>query len=434
MSTLHAASPFFFRILIFTAVLTCGGSCLKTNRSNPLDTELGNTFVAEVKTPSGGEQLFPGTVYLIRWIPALQVSEKAITIQLVHDGDTTTVARDFPNSGQHFWRVPDLPAQTCRILVVGSGGAGESPAPFRIKPLPNLQKLNIGGANGSSPTALRDKVVFESDRDGNSDRWMLDRDTDALVRMTSNLGRDTEAAWFKPSGKVFAYTAYADAGTSRDVWICVTEGVRAGRYRVTTDGGYLPAWQNTDIHLNLALAYIKPVPPSSPETEQIYAVTLNSLVAALPIVTTPVTYASSVFSLTSPAAVLQRPLRTLTWAYVDDHNELLYVTTAGLSDRPVFRVRFSRQDYANASITPYSLAPEWAPDKISVSPSGRYIAFGAGGDIYVASIQGLNVSPVTFGDAQDAAPDWATEDELVFQRRSNFVGWELWSVKLSDPP
>jgi hypothetical protein len=420
--------PFVHSWILFSLMLASGGACLDAKKSNPLDGDIPPLFVPRVKSPSGGEHLFPGTRHEIRWQPATRVIDPVVTLQLASDADTVTIARDVRNSGLYFWDVPNRPALSYRIRIVGQGGVGESPGTFRIKPLPVTKPLDVGPEGGWAPSAFYDKVVFESNRTGNTDLWLLDRKTGDLSRLTTNPGFDGEAAWFKPGGKVMTYTT-ADSGGQKDVWIMIPAGRRAGqRFRITTTGGDHPAWQQTESLDKLALAYIRPASPSSP-SRQIFAMTLNTAINVLPIIASPLTFATPPTALTPQSSNSQDVMKSIAWCFVDGRNAFFYTT----GSRSVARVDFAFQNYENVLIESYALPIEFKPDRISVSPSGRWIAFSSDGDLWAASLKGLGPTPLTFGPEQDEAPDWASDSEIVFQRRNAGV-WELRTLQVNDPP
>jgi len=62
-----------------------------------------------------------------------------------------------------------------------------------------------------------------------------------------------------------------------------------------------------------------------------------------------------------------------------------------------------------AEVTASHDGPRWSPD-------GRRVAFGAGGDLYVADLSDGSVVAITSGDASDSSPAWSPDGtKLVYQ-------------------
>lgn len=403
-------------------------SCFDARPSNPLDQGVSLLLIPTVQHPVGGEQLFPGTLMDIRWLPAAGGIDSTVTLQLISDVDTTLIATSVVNLGSYSWSIPNRPGLSYRVRISGKGGASESPGPFRIKPTPVVQRLNIGSREGRSPAALYHLVVFES----SSNLWLLDRIKQSVSQITSNARGAYGASWLKPRGKIFAYNAVNSLNTGSDIWIHVIEGLYEGDYQITQDGGVLPTWQISDAFVNPSLAYLKVTSlPESGILRQILAVTLDTPGIALPSIQTPL-------RLQGPPVEIARSsefglnFKSLAWTYTNDRNEVLYVTNNGQSR--VSRLIFPAQNFDDISVGAFALSPDVSPDEISYSPNGRYIAFGSNGQIWVSSVNGLGATPVTHGSTTDTAPDWATDQEIVFQRQNAGRAWELWSVFLGDPP
>jgi hypothetical protein len=74
-----------------------------------------------VQSPNGGEVLYHGTDYEIRWVAGDNVMVDSVTILLSTDGGSTfpdTIAAGEPNDSSFMWTVPDMDSKTARVRVV----------------------------------------------------------------------------------------------------------------------------------------------------------------------------------------------------------------------------------------------------------------------------------------------------------------------------
>jgi hypothetical protein len=425
--------PNKIRYVILVLCSLCMASCVNSKRSNPLDSTVELLFIPKILEPTGGEQWFPGTPQTIRWIPATQVIDSLVSVQLICDSDTILLAQNYPNIGELAWFVPHSPSLNCRVRIVGKAGAAESPANFRIKDLPVLKKINTGIHEARSPSALREKVLFVSNISGNDDIWLLDQDDNSIIQQTSNNLSDREPAWFKPLGKIFAYTA-VDTNSMKNIWITATEGLGAGSKRQVTDtGGEAPAWQNTEEQSQLALAYLS-IDSDDPLIKQVVAARLNTQINALPLLGSP-RFETRPFALSDQNLNNKNTFNSITWYFIDGNNILLYHTGLGENNFRLWQVGFPGQNFASATGTDFPISVRAKPSQPKLSPSGKWVAFSMDGDIWLASISGTSTTPLSFGKSRDSSPDWASETEIIFTR-SEFPhsSRELWSLQVSNPP
>ena len=427
------------RYRIWIAVVLLWGpwtlSCYDADRSNPLDSIAVALFVPQVSHPTGGEQWFVGTTHQIRWKPATRVIDSFVKIQLVCDGDTILVADTASNTGSYLWEVPGHPSALCRIRVTGHGGASASPSFFRINPKPILERMEIGPEGGWEPAAWRELIIFTSDQhDPDGELYLFNRDTDTVRPLTNNPGFDGEAAWLKPHGQLFAFTSDSGGQGQRDVWMNTTARPADAPIRITTTGGGQPAWQNMTNFSNIlyypALVYKKPV---STEYSNLVAVTLDTPIPVIPVIYLPIAFITLPYQFRLEDDKSQDIIGTPTWMYTDGDNSLVY--DVGDPATHLVRLNFPGQNYRRVGI-PRSAGPPppLRPAHPSLSPTGDRIAFSSGGDLWISSINSAFVLQLTVGnDTVDDFPDWASENEIVFQRQQiNSEEWEIWTVQVQN--
>jgi subtilisin-like proprotein convertase family protein len=80
-----------------------------------------------VIAPNGGETLFPGNVFRIRWEASDNVGVAKVHIWLFQGNEQVMViARDLPNTGYYDWTVPNRPGANYRIRIAAVDAAGNA--------------------------------------------------------------------------------------------------------------------------------------------------------------------------------------------------------------------------------------------------------------------------------------------------------------------
>ena len=58
------------------------------------------------------------------------------------------------------------------------------------------------------------------------------------------------------------------------------------------------------------------------------------------------------------------------------------------------------------------------------------MAFASRDDLWITPKSGVAAWRLTIGSDIDAFPDWASDEEIVFQRKSSIgAPWQLWTVE-----
>src|SRR5215216_1896481 len=103
--------------------------------------------------------------------------------------------------------------------------------------------VSAGTLSAQQGRAAGDSMLaFVSERDGNSEIYVMNVDGTGLLRLTNDAGRDTDPAW-SPDGKRIAFAS--DRAGSWDIYVMNADGsnlVRRTQNRLNEGLNGAPAW------------------------------------------------------------------------------------------------------------------------------------------------------------------------------------------------
>jgi Tol biopolymer transport system component len=107
----------------------------------------------------------------------------------------------------------------------------------------NLQNLTNDPAEDAEPFVSPDglKVAFVSDRDGNEEIYVMNADGSDPVRLTNDSGSDNEPAWSADGTKI-AFSRRPSGGGDRDIWVMDADGSNQTQLTTTGQTNGLPHW------------------------------------------------------------------------------------------------------------------------------------------------------------------------------------------------
>jgi TolB protein len=111
-------------------------------------------------------------------------------------------------------------------------------------PGPQIPQLLTTHPGDTAPAADGDRIAFMSDRDGNWEIYVMNRDGSGLARLTDNQANDGLPTW-SPDGKTLAFVS--DRGGAWAVWAMSPDGSQRRKLFDVGGGGLGAGWQQQRI-------------------------------------------------------------------------------------------------------------------------------------------------------------------------------------------
>lgn len=268
-----------------------------------------------------------------------------------------------------------------------------NPDGSELKNLTNIPPSTTVARTNVDPVPSPDgrRIAFQTNRDGNNEIYIIDIESGVQQNLTKNKANDYSPAW-SPDGKQIAFVSDRDAilvdsrrGIStNDIYMVNVDG--SDTHRITTDNvtyGYNGlAWSPDGMKLVFSLYALNPIGGSFPTGISAMDFSNSS---------------HTVRTLTSDSMSC-----CAKWS--PDGNHILYsVVGRGFENIYIMKAGGTDQMALTKSTSYYDIDPSWSPD-------GRYILFSSNQDgkyhIYMMNIDGSNQLRLTNGPGEDRYPVW----------------------------
>ncbi len=270
------------------------------------------------------------------------------------------------------------------------------------------------------------QVVFQSNRSGGNQIWVMHRDGSGLRQLTDVPGEGAETPVWSPDGAFIAFAAYSAEGNN-DVYLMRADGTETRA--LTNEPGYddHPHWSadGERIVFNSDRDTPDPAAPWEKRWHDIWSVRIDgSGLEKLTDCRTTCTFGS-----------LSPDGNYLLYRRVDD--------TAGLNWELEAIERNSEIYIANRDgSAPLRLAghpafdgwPAWSPDGNWIVFASNRAGPAASGQLWLVHPDGSELHQITFGDWGHTQPAWSADSRLVTSYRSQETeGAEYGSIAFIDP-
>lgn len=239
-----------------------------------------------------------------------------------------------------------------------------------------LQRLTTDAARDAEPYVSFDgtKIAFVSDRDGDNEIWVMDGDGGNPVQLTFDAGSDNEPSW-SPDGSKIAFSRRPSAG-DRHIWVMDADGNNQTQLTFTGGSNTLPDWSPDGSKIVF----------NSDRDGDAEIFVMNSDGSGSP---------TQLTNNTAPdfAAVYSPDGSQIAFTSERDGNREIYVMTSSGA---------SQTNLSNNAAA--DLAPQWSPD-------GSQIAFASARDgnneVYVMTSSGSSQTNITNNAADDFEVSWS---------------------------
>jgi len=293
-----------------------------------------------------------------------------------------------------------------RGMIIGTAIASEPSVsilehPFSIAATSDLAAISD----------LIGKIVFESDRDGDHEIYVMDANGTNVTQLTRNTVRDATSAW-SPDGKRIAFASNRDG--DYEIYVMNSDGSNVVKLTKNSIVDITPSWSPDGKRIAFRSG-------ESGRTTGIYVMNANG--SDLKCLAEPQAFINNqAWSLNGSEIVFSRE-------YGEGGGEIYVMnSTDGSNKRRLIKPLFSRGDKMNDG------APAWSPvgDKM-VFCSFRHgyteVAGGwsAKGEIYVMDTNGSNLVRLTYDPYYtDYSPSWSPDGKRIVFDSERDGDWEIY--------
>ena len=261
--------------------------------------------------------------------------------------------------------------------------------PADAKPTVEVLVTQAPASGGTDDVLVDGQIVFASERDGNSEIYLVNTDGSGLTRLTDNAAFDGQPAW-SPDGTKIIFASDRDGKS--EIYTMNPDGSDMTNLTNDPASDHSPAWAP-----NAELVAFVSDRGGSPD---IFLMKADGS-EVTPFIANDNINMSPAWSPVSPELAFVSNQTGNFELYVIDNNENVRHLTEGLGD--VF-------------------SPHW-------SPNGVFITFAAGestnSDIYIINPDGSNLLQVTTDEARDYQPKWSPDSTYILFVSERFGNAEI---------
>lgn len=252
----------------------------------------------------------------------------------------------------------------------------------------------LGPYTNSDPVPSPDgrSIAFQSNRDGNNEIYVINIENGLEINLTNNLSNDYSPTW-SPDGQQIAFVSDRDSivlDVARDIWtnnIYIVDADGSNVRRLTNDNvtnAYNElAWSPNGTQLALSLSHLSSFGGFFPNGINLMAMSDSGLTR-----------------LTFDQATNQGSPK---WS--SDGKHIIYVVSGSMLSNIYMMDADGTNQIALTNNSYPSIDPAW-------SPNGKYIIFASRKDgnynIYSMNADGTNTIQLTDDSADESSPDWYT--------------------------
>ncbi|MFC1539731.1 SBBP repeat-containing protein, partial [Candidatus Latescibacterota bacterium] len=322
------------------------------------------SFSMSLISPDGGESWEATSTQNITW-DSQGVTDVKLEYTTNNGTDwTEIVASTAASEGSFVWTVPIRPSGNCKVRISNASDEGlnvESDGLFTI----------LRGAE--------DHIVYNSDRDGNSEIYVINPDGSNQTRLTNNSVSDSQPSW-SPDGTKIVFNSSRDGND--EIYIMDADGSNQINLTNNTANEFDPTWSPD----GTKIAY-STEPVGDFMNYEIYVMNTDG---------------SNQIRLTNNSLFDYSP----SWS--PDGTKLAFVRGVGGGSEEIYVMNADGSDETNLTYNSVvDDSPSWSPDGSRIAyysdPDGDFKNF----EIYVMNADGSNQTRLTNNSADDRFPSWS---------------------------